>query len=288
MSLTSREEDKSNQTSVHSNSTISQEEQDSNNNSEAYLNFITSLQSKYTKNSYKKSLEKFLSFLQLDSNNDHSELLKYDTKTMENLIRDFIQDMKNRNLSLSTINTTCAALKHFFDINDFDLRWSKKLMKFKGNRRDNLYKNEYRGYTIDEIRKMVNSAQDQRARVMILLMCSSGIRIGAFETLRIRNLIPIDKYHIYQIIVYENTSEQYYTFCSTEARKEIDNYLEFRKRNGEEVIKPESPLIREQFNTRKRLGSAKPIFLHYRSFTKMIEHVINIDSGINNKNKNKQ
>ncbi|HJT84497.1 MAG TPA: hypothetical protein VJ697_08445, partial [Nitrososphaeraceae archaeon] len=211
--------------------------------------------------------------------NDSSKLLMYDTKTMENFVRDFILDMRKRKLTLSTINSTCAALKHFFDINDFDLRCSKKLVKFKGNRRDNIKKNEIRGYTIDEIHKMVNSAHDQRARIMILLMCSSGIRIGAFENLRLRNLIPIDKYGIYQIIVYENTSEQYYTFCSQECRKEIDNYIEFRKRNGE-TIRPEHPLIREQFNTRNRIGSAKPIFLHYRSFTKMIEHVINIDAGI--------
>jgi hypothetical protein len=46
---------------------------------------------------------------------------------MENLVRDYILDMRKRNLSLSTINCSCAALKHFFDINDFDLRWSNDL-----------------------------------------------------------------------------------------------------------------------------------------------------------------
>ena len=133
---------------------------------------------------------------------------------MENLVRDYILDMRKRNLSLSTINCSCAALKHFFDINDFDLRWSKKLVKFKGNRRDIINKNEIRGYTIDEIQRLVNSAQDQRTKVMILLMCSSGIRVGKFLTLKIRNLIPIDKYGIYQVVVYEKTSSKHYTFCS--------------------------------------------------------------------------
>jgi len=123
---------------------------------------------------------------------------------------------------------------------------------------------------------------------MILLMCSSGIRVGTFLSLRIRNLIPIDKYGIYQIIVYENTSSQHYTFCSQECRKEIDNYIEFRKRNGE-TIKPESPLIREQFNTRNRISSAKPRFKKYRSLTKMNEQVIYIDAGIRRKkNKGKE
>ncbi len=250
-------------------------------NDEAYQNFINSLQSEYTKKSYRKTLKNFLSFLQI-KDNDSSKLLQYDVKTMENLVRDYILDMRRRNLSLSTINCSCAALKHFFDINDFDLRWSKKLVKFKGNRRDNAKKNELRGYTIDEIHRLVNSAQDQRTKVMILLMCSSGIRVGTFLSLRIRNLIPINKYGIYQVVVYENTSSKHYTFCSQECRKEIDNYIEFRKRNGEN-IRPESPLIREQFNTRNRIGSAKPRFKKYRSLTKMIEQVINIDAGINNK-----
>jgi len=121
---------------------------------EAYQNFINSLQSEYTKTNYRKSLNKFPSFLQL-KDFESSKLLKYDVKTMENLVRDFILDMRKRNLSLSTINCSCAALKHFFDINDFDLRWSKKLVKFKGNRRDNAKKNEIRGYTIDEISRII-------------------------------------------------------------------------------------------------------------------------------------
>ena len=203
---------------------------------------------------------------------------------MENLVRDYILDMRKRNLSLSTINCSCAALKHFFDINDFDLRWSKKLVKFKGNRRDNVKRNEIRGYTIDEIGRIYHSAQDQRTKVMILLMCSTGICVGTFLSLRIRNLIPIDKYGIYQVVVYENTSSQHYTFCSQECRKEIDNYIEFRKRNGE-TIRPESPLIREQFNTRNSLGSAKPRFVKYRLLTKMIEQVIYIDAGIRRRKK---
>jgi hypothetical protein len=60
-------------------------------------------------------------------------------------------------------------------------------------------------------------------------------------------------------------------------------------------MRPESPLIREQFNTRNRVGSAKPRFLSDRGLTKMIEHVINVDAGIkyyythhNNNNKRQE
>jgi site-specific recombinase XerD len=266
---------------------------------EPYQNFINTLKSEYTKKTYRKSLRNFLSFLNIQDY-DCSKLLDYDIKTIENYIRDYILDMRNsRNLSPASIDCHCAALKHFFDINDIDLRWSKKLIKFKGSK-DDYYsnnnnnnknkkknKNEIRAYALEEIQKLFNSAQDQRTKIMIALMASSGIRIGAFLSLRIRNLIPIDKYGIYQIVVYENTSSQHYTFCSQECRTEIDNYLEYRKRNGE-VMRPESPLIREQFNTRNRVGSAKPRFLSDRGLTKMIEHVINVDAGIKYNNINSE
>ncbi len=97
---------------------------------EAYQNFINSLQSEYTKINYRKSLKQFLSFLQL-KNFESSKLLKYDVKTMENLVRDYILDMRKRNLSLSTINCSCAALKHFFDINDFDLKMVQETCKIQ-------------------------------------------------------------------------------------------------------------------------------------------------------------
>src|SRR5215207_1860352 len=268
---------------------------------EPYQNFINTLKSEYTKKTYRKSLRNFLSFLNIQDY-DCSKLLEYDIKTIENSIRAYILDMRTkRDLSPASIDCHCAALQHFFDINDVDLRRSKKLSKSKGSKDDYYYnnnnnkknkktRNEIRAYTLEEIQKLFNSAQDQRTKIMIVLMASSGIRIGTFLSLRIRNLIPIDKYGIYQIIVYENTSSQHYTFCSQECRKEIDNYLGYRKRNGE-IMRPESPLIREQFNTRNRVGSAKPRFLSDRGLTKMIEHVINVDAGIKyniNQNNNEQ
>jgi hypothetical protein len=52
---------------------------------------------------------------------------------------------------------------------------------------------------------------------------------------------------IYQITIYEKTPEQYYTFCTPECTKAIDDYLNYRKQYGEKLT-PESPLLREQFD----------------------------------------
>jgi len=89
---------------------------------------------------------------------------------------------------------------------------------------------------------------DERARVVILLMASTGMRVGALCTLKIKDLIKIPDYYLYKIVVYSNSpKDRYYTFCTPECAAAIDSYLQYRKRFGE-VIKPQAPLIREQFD----------------------------------------
>jgi hypothetical protein len=57
---------------------------------------------------------------------------------------------------------------------------------------------------------------DQRGKVAILLMCSSGMRVGA--SLKIRNLEKIDRYGIYKITVYENEDEEFRSDCRNPLR----------------------------------------------------------------------
>jgi site-specific recombinase XerD len=64
---------------------------------------------------------------------------------------------------------------------------------------------------------------DQRGKVAILLMASSGMRQGSIASLKINHLEKIQD--IYQITVYKNTPQQYITFCSYECANAIDDYL---------------------------------------------------------------
>jgi hypothetical protein len=59
-----------------------------------------------------------------------------------------------------------------------------------------------------------------------LLIASTGIRIGAVHPLRLRSLSKVDSYGLYEITIYENTNEEYITFCTPEAARAIDCYLE--------------------------------------------------------------
>jgi integrase len=103
-------------------------------------------------------------------------------------------------------------------------------------------------YTYEEIHKMLNKS-DERKRVCILLLSSTGVRRGALPQLRYGDLKWIEDYRIYEIGVYSGFKEEYKTFCTQECASAIDSYIDFRRRYGE-TITEDSYLIRKQFDTR--------------------------------------
>lgn len=116
----------------------------------------------------------------------------------------------------------------------------KKIKMFKGE----YVKKVDKAYTYQEIKKMLD-VSDLRAKVVILLMASTGIRIGSFPALKLKHIEKIN--NIYRLTVYEGSTSQYFTFCSPETAYYIDTYLQYRTKNGESFTK-DSFLIREQFD----------------------------------------
>jgi hypothetical protein len=107
---------------------------------------------------------------------------------------------------------------------------------------------------------MLDYAGDIRSKAAILLLTSTGMRIGALSELKIRHLkkMPEPYSNIYRITIYENTNEEYYTFCTPECTKTIDVYFAYRKKSGEKIIAPDAPLIRERFDRIDLENSRKP------------------------------
>jgi integrase len=106
-----------------------------------------------------------------------------------------------------------------------------------------------RPYTREEIARMLEKVDD-RGKVVILLMCSTGMRQGAIPTLIVGDCKKTET-GIYTITVYRNSSQQYTTMCSFECAQAIDSYLEYRQRCGEKIIAT-SPLIRQSFDKKTR------------------------------------
>lgn len=80
-------------------------------------------------------------------------------------------------------------------------------------------------------------------------MISSGIRVGAWDWLRWKHVIPIERHGSIvaaKIIVYANEPEQYFSFITPEAYQSLKNYMNFRELHGEKIT-GESWLIRDQW-----------------------------------------
>lgn len=154
--------------------------------------------------------------------------------------------MVARKISRQYKNLTFSTIKHACEINDVILNW-KKIKKFiKTQKTDNQINGRDRGYTHQEIQKILDFSE-QRMRTVFLVLASTGIRGGILRSLRIRDLERMEHEDLYKITVYSGDKEEYFTFCTPECAKEIDVYLDFRKRHGEKITN-DSYLIVKKFN----------------------------------------
>jgi hypothetical protein len=138
-----------------------------------------------------------------------------------------------------------------------------------------LYAND-RAPTVEELRKAVGF-MDYRIKPIIYVMASSGIRVGAWDSLKWKHVRPIksaeyltwkkhqeirekghsdivikkeedgeDKIVAASLLVYADTAEQYTTFMTPEAYFALKDYMDFRARYGEKIT-GQSWLIRDVF-----------------------------------------
>lgn len=211
---------------------------------QSYLLFSSSIRSDETRKTYTLLLKKFFEYLGEDD-----IFIGNDVKQIERKIIDFIIFLREHGKQYSAIHNYVAAIIAFYKINDIILNVAK-ISKFmpepKRARKD-------RAYTHEEIHKILEIA-DERMQSVILLLASTGMRIGAIPSLKLRNLEKIND--IYKITVYENFRQEYVTFCSPECAKSLNQYLQTRSRYGEKISQ-DSFLIREQYDSRNQFSVRK-------------------------------
>jgi integrase len=198
----------------------------------------TAEESKYK---YGYALLKYLEFCGVAKKDDLYLLLEQSPKVIETNIIAYIRKMRSQDLSYSTQNSRLSAIVLFYTMNDIVIN-RKKIGKFLG---EHIKTVRDRAYTISEIHKIVDVC-DLKYKVFVLLMASTGCRLGAIPPLKLHNLKYYEDYKLYQITFYENTKAEYYSFCTPECAKYIDEYIEYRRRCGE-PINANSPLIRDDF-----------------------------------------
>jgi integrase len=113
-----------------------------------------------------------------------------------------------------------------------------------------------RAYTIEEIKKIL-SCCNLKYKIVVTLMASTGCRIGAIASLKVKHLKYYKKLKLHQVFFYTNTKEEYYSFTTPECSNYIFEYLDYRTRCGEQ-INQESPLIRNDFQQDDMIRIQRP------------------------------
>ena len=255
-----------------------QEQQQTNADDIYYSNFVNALKSKTTKTDYTTRLSYFMDFLHVKREEYAELVINKDKKWIENNIKNFLVYLRNdRKISYKSASHYLDAIKKFYYVNsDYEFKWSLIKMYLGDDDDDNtesfaMPSEEDCPYKRSEIQAMLKSGTDIRVKITILLQSSAGMRVGAIPLLKIRNLTKIDNYNLYQINVYDRSKKSsYITFCTPECASMIDSYLNYRRHCGE-TLKPESPLLREQFNPSDKFKVNNPRHIK----TGLIKYLVN-------------
>ena len=173
---------------------------------DVYFNFTSSINSEVTRKRYEYCISKFLEYCNLDL----EHLLELEQQELSNLIIKYLASQK---ISNRYKNQILSAIKHACTMNDVILNW-RKISKFiRSEKTGNESNGNDRAYAHEEIQEILKTA-DQRSRTAFLVLVSTGIRIGALQSIRIHDLERIDV--LYKITVYRGDKEKYFTFTTPE------------------------------------------------------------------------
>jgi site-specific recombinase XerD len=254
---------------------------------ESYRHFINGIRSPATKKGYECSLRRYLNHLKLSTVDDllvHVSTPNHGPRFVESQIIDYIMHLRENGISYATIQYLIAPIFTFYQLNDVVLN-RKKVSRYLGE-----YKRIAKdgAYSTEQIYTALQTA-DQRMRTIILILSSTGARIGSLPSLTLGNLRKLPDYGLYKITFYESTNHEYYSFTTRECAQAIDSYLQYRQRCGEKITfnvnlqqwesdnnnDNETPLIRLQFDADDSLQARHPRYITVNSLRRaLVLHLV--------------
>lgn len=237
----------------------------------AYTRFEYGIKSDATKQKYVKRLELFLDFYSIEGSSvkeksgNFLKVIKHgkNTQKLTDLIMRYMSYHLNRvqkkEISTSTVRNYYKPIKLFCEMNNIVLNWkiiSKGIPSAPESSNDRIP-------TLDEIIELIKYP-DRRIKPIVLTMMSSGIRVGAWEWLKWKHIIPIygeeKRVIAAKIIVYDGEPEQYFSFITPEAYFSLKDWMDFREKQGETITR-ESWLMRDIWNTGRIISNIKELNL---------------------------
>jgi integrase len=168
--------------------------------------------------------------------------------TVEDYVLFLQTKVRNKEISAGTGSVMIPPVKLLCEMNDIILNW-RKINKLMPHGSDNAADE---AYTREQIKKMLEYS-DLRAKIPILFMASSGMRLGAFVSLSDGCIKPIydnktGKLLAAHVVVYKGSdNDEYDTFISPEAYHAYEEYRNLRIKFGEKITK-NSPILLRRFD----------------------------------------
>ena len=211
-----------------------------------YSNFLYALKSSEVRRQYPKLLKIFLDNIKFDLDKNIEDRVYFlfqqsisKKKWLENQIIRFVEYQKQRvekkEIAAGTLKNYVKVVKLFCQMNEIEnlVLWKKVKMgmpKVKEQADD-------RAPTILEIKRLLDYP-DIRVKPIVYTMISSGIRIGAWDYLQWKHILPIErdgKIVAAKIIVYAGEPEQYFSFITPEAYNSLKEWMDYRAAYGEKI-----------------------------------------------------
>lgn len=159
-----------------------------------------------------------------------------------------------KEISESTLPNYYKPIKLFCEENNIMLNWRKISRRIPKGRK---YADD-RAPSKEEIILLLDY-YDRRVPICVLIMTSSGARLGVFENLRWHQITPMYKDGLLvaaKIVIYPGSQEEYFSFTTPQCYNLIKAYMDFRALNGERITRT-SPVIRDLFPPDKQ-GRGEP------------------------------
>jgi len=215
--------------------------------------FYSGIKSQATKNTMERLLRYFLVEVCVDLLKGDFEqraqqfvdIARKDQTKATNIIIAYVKKLRERTalekfdpyyMNPSYLPNKIKPIKKILAMNDVGLAW-KRIYTFYPEK-DNIHQG--RGYSKDEIKKLLEYSTDISTDFVILALSSGGLRLGAWNDLRWEDVFPIydvnGKYKIELkngeagktvcagMIIYKSTEEQYTALISLKAWEKLQEY----------------------------------------------------------------
>jgi hypothetical protein len=245
-----------------------------NNKSGPFSRFEYAIKSEQTRRKYVRRLELFFDFYQtrgatLEQKAENFLTMTKGKKRVEkttdlilNYMSFHIDRATKKTISKSTVRNFYKPIKLFCDMNNIIFN-AKVVTRGMPSGPENANDRIPTKHELLQVLKY----PDRRIKPVLLTMISSGIRIGAWEWLKWKHIVPIYNKNenengnnqillAAKIIVYDGEPERYFSYITPEAYNALKEWMDFRAQQGE-TITGESWLMRDIWNTGKIMINSK-------------------------------